>query len=66
MKEILEFFTNNKIILIGILLGLAIGFIYWYYFACYWGTYPLSSECWVNCSYGAILGGFISSLIDKK
>lgn len=66
MKDILTFIVNNKIVIIGLLLGLTLGFIHWYYFACYWGTYPLSSECWVNCSYGTITGGFIASLIDNK
>lgn len=65
MKQLLGFISNNKIILIGMLLGLVTGYLYWYYFSCYWGTYPLSAECWVNCSYGTLLGGFIASLIQK-
>lgn len=66
MRDILTFIVNNKVVLIGLLVGLAAGFIHWYYFACYWGTYPLSSECWVNCCYGTILGGFIATLIKKE
>lgn len=66
MRDLIAFISNNKIVLIGIFLGLILGYIHWYYFACYWGTYPLSSECWVNCSFGAVLGGFMTSLIERR
>lgn len=66
MNKVLAFISNNSTILLGILAGIIIGFVYWFYFACYWGTYPLSAECWVNCSYGALIGGFALSLIDNK
>ena len=66
MRNILIFIANNKAVIIGLLLGLVLGYIHWYYFACYWGTYPLSAECWVNCSYGAITGGFVASLINDR
>ncbi|MBD8389023.1 hypothetical protein [Dysgonomonas sp. BGC7] len=66
MKQILSFISNNKAVLTGMLAGLIIGYIHWFYFACYWGTYPLSAECWVNCSYGVIIGGFVASLIHKE
>ncbi|MDH6309597.1 hypothetical protein M2451_001963 [Dysgonomonas sp. PFB1-18] len=65
MKHILSFISNNKAILTGMLLGLIAGYVYWYYFSCYWGTYPMSAECWVNCCYGTISGGFLASLIKK-
>ncbi|MBB4037541.1 ABC-type polysaccharide transport system permease subunit [Dysgonomonas hofstadii] len=65
MKQVISFISNNKSILAGMLLGLVFGYLYWYYFSCYWGTYPLSAECWVNCGYGTLLGGFIVSLIQK-
>ncbi len=65
MKKILQFIHNNAKILIGVLGGVILGYLYWYYIGCYWGTYPLSAECWVNCSYGGILGGFVMSLFNR-
>lgn len=64
MKDILQFILHNKIVLIGMLIGFIASYIYWYYFACYWGTYPLSAESWVNCGFGTILGGLVVSLIN--
>lgn len=65
MKDILLFVRHNNRILIGMLAGVILGYLYWYYFACYWGTYPLSAECWVNCAYGGIIGGFVICLIKE-
>jgi len=62
----LVFISNNKTVLIGILLGIVAGFIYWYCIGCYMGLYPLSAEWWVDMSIGGLLGGFIATLTDKK
>jgi len=66
MKKVFTLISNNRITLIGIICGLVIGYLYWHYFACYWGTYPLSAECWVNCAYGALAGGFFTCLVKEK
>jgi len=65
MDRLILFFRTNSIVLVGMIVGVIMGFLHWSYFGCYWGTYPLSAECWVNCCYGAIFGGFIFSLLDK-
>lgn len=62
MKKLLLFVSNNKIVLLGVFLGLVLGHLHWYYFGCYWGNYPLSSEWWVNCTFGAVFGGFVTSM----
>ena len=66
MKKVLLFLQLNLKVLIGVAVGLALGYLHWYNYACYWGTYPMSSECWVNCLLGAAFGGFIMSLFDRK
>ncbi len=53
-------------ILISMLCGSILGFIYWYYCGCYWGVFPLSSECWANCVLGGILGGFVASVHEEN
>lgn len=62
MKEVMTFVYSNRTALIIFLAGSVIGYIYWYYIGCYWGTYPLSSEWWVNCIYGGIVANIIMSL----
>lgn len=65
MKNIILFFKNNIIILISILLGVLAGYVYWFNWGIYYGTLPLSSECWVNCTYGGLLGGVAGSLVSR-
>lgn len=59
------FILKNKYALVGMSIGLLAGYLYWYFYSCYWGTYPLSSECWVNCAYGSVFGGFFATLLKK-
>jgi len=60
-QSIKIFLQVNKVVLIGILIGAILGYIYWEYIGCYWGTYPLSAVCWINCLTGGIMGGFVCS-----
>jgi len=66
MKKLYSFIHTNSKVLIGFVIGIIIGYLHWYYYGCYWGTYPMSAECWVNCICGALFGGFIMSLFDRK
>ncbi|MDR0427485.1 MAG: hypothetical protein LBH12_02655 [Dysgonamonadaceae bacterium] len=65
MKSLLRFIRTNKRTLAGMVLGTILAYFYWKYFGIRWGTYPLSSECWVNCVYGSLFGGFIACLTGK-
>ncbi|MFT3993518.1 MAG: hypothetical protein QM660_04375 [Dysgonomonas sp.] len=65
MGYIKQFISLNSKILLAMLIGCILGYIYWYYLGCYWGTYPLSSECWVDCSIGALFSGFVVSLFNE-
>lgn len=56
------FVKNNKVVLLSVLAGVVVACFYWLNYGIYWGTYPLSSECWVNCIYGGLIGGFISTM----
>ncbi|MDU1891404.1 MAG: hypothetical protein E6767_12015 [Dysgonomonas sp.] len=66
MRKLILFIRLNARVLIGLTIGLVLGYLHWYYFGYSWGTYPLSAECWVNCVAGATFGGFVMSLSDKK
>ena len=66
MKTVLLVLRQNRKVFAGMIIGSILGYLYWYYFACYWGTYPMSSECWTNCLFGATIGGFMMSLYDCR
>ncbi len=60
-----SFFTQNRHVLLGLFSGLVLGYAYWSCFGIYWGTYPLSSEWWVNCAFGGLFGGLVGTFIGR-
>ncbi|MCD7937839.1 MAG: hypothetical protein LUG98_13350 [Tannerellaceae bacterium] len=65
MKNLNRFIKENKASLIGMLIGLVLGYLYWDHIACYSGTFLLGSECWVNCALGALTGGLMACLLKE-
>lgn len=65
MRPIFLFFSKNRIPLIGMVLGVIAGYLYWQHYGIYDGTFGFSSEWWVNCVYGLLFGGFFGSLVRK-
>ncbi len=66
IEQIVSFIRINKKVLIGMFTGSIIAYLYWLNYSIYWGTYPLSSECWVNCIYGFLFGGLVGSLFQDN
>lgn len=66
MKQVTPFLKKNLLVLIFIFSGIVIGYIYWFNWGMYYGTLPLSSENWVNCTYGGFFGGFVGSVIKSR
>lgn len=67
IKSISLFIRINLFPVISVFIGILLGYFHWFIWGCYWGTYPSSSECWVNCSYGGLFLGFIMpSFCNKK
>lgn len=66
MKIVISFLKENTAVVIFILLGVLIGYFYWYNWGIYYGTLPLSSECWVNCTYGGLFGGLVGSFVTQS
>jgi hypothetical protein len=64
--QFLSFVRLNKAVFSGVMIGLGIAYWYWSNYAIYWGTYVLSSECWVNCIYGSLFGGLFGCLFHEK
>lgn len=66
LKKLFKFTTLNKTTLAGMVVGTFLGYLCWWNFGIYWGSYPLSSEWWVICIYGSLLGGLVGSLNLKN
>lgn len=62
MKQLLK----HKLTIIGILLGLIAGFIYWQQIGCLSGTCAITSSPVNSTLYGALMGGLIGSMFNKE
>lgn len=61
MRKLQTFIIQNKIILFAMFIGLILGYLHWYFWGCYWGTYPMSAELWTNCCVGSLFSGLMAS-----
>ncbi|HHV85525.1 MAG TPA: hypothetical protein GXX42_06895 [Petrimonas sp.] len=65
MKRAYAFLKENLFALLFTVSGIIIAYIYWVNWGMYYGTLPLSSECWVNCTYGGLIGGLLGSNLAR-
>jgi hypothetical protein len=58
----------NKVIitLVGAVIGLAAGYIYWHEVGCLTGSCPITSHPVNSSLYGAVMGGLIANLFQKE
>lgn len=52
--------------LIGIVVGLIGGYLYYYYIGCNSGTCPITSNPWVSTLYGGLIGYLLFDLFKPK
>lgn len=56
----------NLLTIIGIVIGAAAGFVYYYYVGCASGTCMITSKPLNSTLYGAVMGGLIFSMLKKE
>ncbi len=59
------FFKQNKLILIGSIIGAISGFLYWFIIGCSSGSCAITSKPLNSIIYFAVLGGLIFSIFQK-
>jgi len=62
----LNWINHNKLLIGGILIGAAAGFFYWQQIGCTSGSCPITSKWHNSMVYGAIMGGLLFSIFEKK
>lgn len=62
MKKIRQFIQAYRTSAILFAAGFGLGYAYWYCLGCYWGSYPMSAEWWVNCIYGGIFANILADI----
>ncbi|HNX11929.1 MAG TPA: DUF6132 family protein [Paludibacteraceae bacterium] len=62
----IAFLKKNILPIIGLLVGAAGGYLYYYYVGCASGTCPLTSNPYISVLYGALMGFLLFDIFKKK
>ncbi|MDZ4714204.1 MAG: DUF6132 family protein [Cytophagales bacterium] len=57
---------RNRFTILGLVLGAAAGFLYYYYIGCTSGSCPITSRPINSTLYGAVMGGLFFSTFKKE
>jgi len=60
------FLFQNKLLILGIVLGAVAGFLYWKLVGCNSGTCMITSKWHNSTAYGAVMGGLFLSIFRKE
>ncbi len=60
-----RFILNNRLTLVGVVLGLMGGYLYYHFVGCASGTCPITSKPLNSTLYGALLGGLLFNAFQK-
>jgi xanthine/uracil permease len=61
----MEYFKRHLITVIGVLVGLAAGYLYWLKVGCLSGSCPITSSPFNSSIYGAMMGGLFFNMFQK-
>lgn len=57
---------DYALVLMGVVIGGAAGYAYYFYIGCTSGTCPITSSPVMSVIWGAVIGGLLLSLFKKK
>ncbi|MBC7615589.1 MAG: hypothetical protein H7202_05935 [Pedobacter sp.] len=60
-----NYLRNKILMIIGLLIGGSVGYIYWKFIGCNTGTCAITSNPINSTIYGALMGGIIGLAIQK-
>ncbi|HET9746562.1 MAG TPA: DUF6132 family protein [Chitinophagaceae bacterium] len=61
-----NFLFQNKLLLIGIVVGGIAGFLYWKMVGCTSGSCSITSKWHNSTAYGAVMGGLLLSIFKRE
>ena len=62
----MNFINNNKLTVIGVLIGAIGGYLYYHYVGCASGTCPITSKPVNSTLYGAVIGSLFFNIFKKE
>ncbi|MDH6311940.1 hypothetical protein M2137_000703 [Parabacteroides sp. PFB2-10] len=66
MEKVTGLIKENKLMLIGLIVGAIGGFLYWRLIGCSGGSCPITSSPLMSTLWGAIMGGLLIGSFKKK
>jgi len=66
MLNMKKWLLNNKLTVIGAILGAIGGFLYYYFVGCVSGTCAITSKPLNSTLYGSLLGGLFLNIFKKE
>lgn len=61
-----SFLSKNALVIIGVLVGALVGFMYWKFVGCNSGTCAITSKPLNSTAYGALMGSLLFSIFKKE
>lgn len=62
----MNFINNNKLTIIGVVVGAIGGYLYYHYVGCASGTCPITSKPLNSTLYGAVMGSLFFNIFKKE
>lgn len=62
----MKIFKENKLTIIGVLLGFVGGYLYYHFIGCNSGTCAITSKPLNSTLYGGLMGGLLLNMFQKK
>lgn len=62
----MDFFKRHRKVILGILVGMFGGYLYWYFIGCVSGTCAITSSPVNSSVYGALMGGLLANSFKKE
>ena len=62
----MNFINNNKLTIIGVVIGAIGGYLYYHYVGCASGTCPITSKPLNSTFYGAVMGSLLFNIFKKE
>ena len=61
-----KWLLNNKLIVLGVIIGAPAGYLYYYFVGCASGTCAITSKPLNSTLYGSLLGGLLFNIFKKE
>lgn len=66
MEKATVYFKRHWLTILGVIIGAGGGFAYWHFIGCSSGSCPITSNPYISMIWGALMGGLLFSIFNKK